>query len=183
MLLLEGYRLVRIWGGDADPAVQQLIRQVALLRRDVWLAEGKRTPGDDEEAGWCEPEDAIGHHVLVTWQESLVGAARMSLHQTVNELPDRSLYVGLETRLRPPLASLNRLVTHPDQRGQGLSRVILVDQLAHASELGVATVVLDCPLSSVTYHQGMGFEVIRAAQPGQVFPDLEWVVMARRLGH
>ncbi len=118
------------------------IRRIQRLRAACWVTTGlPATAFPDGE--WCDPgeEQPPFRHWAVFAGERLVAAGRLSIHEHLTDAPDEHLFAQLPFEITPPIASLNRLVVHPDVRCRGLSRQLDHIRLTAARAAGARTVL------------------------------------------
>jgi GNAT superfamily N-acetyltransferase len=102
----------------ADPA---LLEQVYALRARVWGAQVPTLEAAFPEGRWTDAHDAHGRHWVVREGAHVVAAVRLCLHAGAEALPDGALVARLASPPVGPLWGWNRLVVHPERRGQGLA--------------------------------------------------------------
>lgn len=129
------FRIVEVSAPETIAAIQRL-RVVswtaigvpaAQFPNDVWRDAGEEHPPF--------------RHWAAFDGERLVAAARLSVHLTLAETPGGHLFADLPCSITPPIASLNRLIVHPDAQRRGLSRKFDEVRLAAARAAGARTVV------------------------------------------
>jgi GNAT superfamily N-acetyltransferase len=122
---------------EASPSV---LREVFRLRAFVWrqLSQDERFSGDE----WTDEFDVRALHWVAHVDGRLAGAARLSVHGRLEDIPDFHIFSGLSLSLTAPIASINRLVIHPDFRGMGLSRELDARRLEAARNMKCRTMVV-----------------------------------------
>src|SRR3990170_4437597 len=90
-------------------------QEIGRLRSAVWRAEPdvnrSALPGDV----WLDDLDAIADHwVARDGQGRIVAAARMTIHDRLEDVPYYESFAHLPIGSKGPFASLNRLVVNPD---------------------------------------------------------------------
>ncbi len=109
------------------------MREVFRLRASVWrtLAGDSQLYGDE----WTDEFDALAMHWVAYVDGSLIAAARMSVHAELEEIPDFHIFGQLRLFVERPIASIGRLVVHPEFRGLGISREMDTLRLRAAREM------------------------------------------------
>jgi len=119
-----------------DKAVLDNIYQ---LRVEAWRMQLTHTTSIE---AWEDEFDPIAQHWGCFDEDRLVAAARLSVHQDIQNVPDADAYEGVITSDAPsPIASLNRLVVHHDYRGKGIAKKLDTVRLARAREIGCKCVI------------------------------------------
>jgi GNAT superfamily N-acetyltransferase len=136
-----------------------LLRQIGHLRVRAWATEIPEAAEMDE---WLDRWENEGWHWLVYQGDELVAAARLSIHQALDEVPDRECFEGVFAEAPPaPLASLNRLVVAPSARGLGLSRRLDELRLDFAKAQGCRCAIGSTPMEHrVKQLVELGFVVV-----------------------
>ncbi len=136
------------------------IGEIGALRIRAWRNEPGVDPRFFAQSTWIEPLDQTAHHWVVTHNDEVVAAARMTFHSTIDDVPYMQL-VPTEHRqaLRHrSLASINRLVVDPRFRGRGLARQLDLVRLDLARQLGAEVVVAQPQLSRLNSLSRLGFD-------------------------
>lgn len=142
---------------DIDPV---LLEQIGRLRVVAWATVIEKAT---DLGSWVDAFDPKARHWVVYQGAELVAAARMTIHPSLDEVPDAESYSGMfQEPLPPPIASLNRLVVHPSARRMGLSKALDVARLEAAERLGCHSAILSTASgpNRVRQVQGWGFEWI-----------------------
>ncbi len=135
-----------------------LLEQIGRLRVWAWATVIERAT---ELESWVDAFDLEARHWVVYQGSDLVAAARMTIHQSLDDVPDAESYSGMFQEPPPaPIASLNRLVVHPSARRLGLSKALDVARLETAERLGCRSALLSTASgpNRVRQVQGWGFE-------------------------
>jgi hypothetical protein len=143
-----------------------LLRQVYRLRVLAWKADGVLPPSlVSGEESWQDAHDEHAIHWVVQSEGVVVAAARICIHQVLDQVPDAQLFIDSGMSPEPPLACFNRLVIAPTQRGRGLSGRLDSVRIVEA-------IRLNCKSAIAWTHnprrikpiQGLGFRLINYAR-------------------
>ncbi|MEA3188060.1 MAG: hypothetical protein QOD99_1890 [Chthoniobacter sp.] len=136
-----------------------LLQKIGRLRVEAWQTKTSRAA---EMETWIDEFDLTARHWVVFQNGLPVAAARLSVHEALEDIPDAESYLGV-FRKNPPalIASLNRLVVAPCARGLGLSKRLDVARLRAAEQMGCRSAVLSTASGSGRVKQlvGWGFAV------------------------
>lgn len=111
---------------------QSFMKGIGSLRYEVWSQESE-TFGRIFPLGiWLEPSDIDAKHFVVICDGKIVAAARVTLHTTLSDIPDFSLYGEVKNKFRYPMASFNRLVVKKEYRNRGFAGMLIRARLAYA---------------------------------------------------
>jgi predicted GNAT family N-acyltransferase len=99
--------------------------EIGALRIRSWQSELGIDPAYFARHLFTEPVDEVAHHWVIKQDDVVVGAARLSLHESIETVP----YASLLPRHYWPqfagktIASFSRMVIDPEFRGHGFSTV------------------------------------------------------------
>jgi GNAT superfamily N-acetyltransferase len=129
------------------------------LRYTVWRSEGVMIHHSERES-IADHHDDHATHWGVFDGDQLVGAARLCLHDELDEAPDAELFVNAD--IPAPVASMNRLVVLKSYRGRGIGGLLDHVRIQKARELSARTVIIapvnvDSRKKSLS---GLGFHVL-----------------------
>lgn len=117
----------------------ELLRQVLALRVLAWRSFINI---DSELHEWTDNYDVTGRHWAIMDGDRVVAAGRLSIHERLGDVPDCEVYVPVLTMpLSHPIASMNRLVVHPEYRGRGLSDQLDEIRISTAESSGCTCVI------------------------------------------
>jgi GNAT superfamily N-acetyltransferase len=119
---------------------ENLLGQIGRLRIEAWQTE---TANAADMETWVDEFDRAARHWVVFQNARPVAAARLSIHASLETVPDAESYAGVFAEPPPgPIASLNRLVVHPATRGCGLSKKLDLIRLEAAEKSGCRSAIL-----------------------------------------
>jgi GNAT superfamily N-acetyltransferase len=136
---------------------REILEHIYKLRVDAWRTK-LELPGD--VTVWHDRFDPIAKHWAFFDGDRPVAAARLTISARLTDVPDADVYRDvLPVDLVGPIASLTRLVVHPDYRGRGLARPLDQVRIA-AAEIAGCTCVIGSTHETkrVTQLESEGFE-------------------------
>ncbi|MBF0467220.1 MAG: GNAT family N-acetyltransferase [Nitrospirae bacterium] len=122
---------------------------------------------------WKDDCDKEARHWAVFNGNKLVAAARLSIHNCVESLPDKECYSDVFLQIpKFPIGSFNHLVVAPEFWGKGVSKLLDVERMRAAAEMGCASVVAVVRGSRINSLEKSGFCVMTAGDRTQQHPIL-----------
>jgi GNAT superfamily N-acetyltransferase len=120
---------------EVDPTTEwPIIEASILLRQRVW-SEAMQAPLTRDDL--IEPFDATARHWMVFDGEQVIAAARLSIHDRVEDVPEASCLAGVFQDQPPaPIGFLSRLVVAPEYRRHGLGRQLDETRIEAAVQAG-----------------------------------------------
>src|SRR5262245_52657152 len=79
---------------EIDPRDSELLEEIGRLRVSAWKNFFPKIA--ERTDCWLDDYDRMARHWVVFEGETIVGAARLSMHQRFSELPEADLYSELE---------------------------------------------------------------------------------------
>ncbi|WP_164518249.1 GNAT family N-acetyltransferase [Pseudoalteromonas rubra] len=155
--------------------------RLGQFRSTIWREQGQTVRHCATSDFWLEHADDEAYIWLAEHQGNIIATARMNLCTDLAHLPEQQLYQPLSNQLTTPLATWGRLAVATQWRSQGLATQLINARMLLAKELDCRCIVLDCPVSRVAAMQAHHFKVLLPPQPGILFPDMQFVVMGRKL--
>ena len=116
-----------------------VLEKVYAMRVIAWRTNMNLPAG---VAAWKDSFDDSAQHWAIMTGDVPIAAARITVHNYPDEVPDAEVYNGLIAKVSSPICSFNRLVVHPLYRGLGLSRRLDQVRLAAAKTLGCRSVII-----------------------------------------
>lgn len=160
---------------DAD-----LLREIIFgLRVESWKSVGVLVDGAFPADVCHDEHDEHALHWAIRDGDRLVGAARMCVHDRVESLPDAGFFLGMEAAAVPPIASLNRLVVHPDYQRRGLSHALDQIRIQQARDMACGSVWCVAPPIRWEPLRRQGFETLA---PVNLSRPPEWIEVMRESG-
>ncbi|VTR98538.1 GNAT family N-acetyltransferase [Tuwongella immobilis] len=116
-----------------------LLPAIGRLRVRAWQTELSQPPTMES---WLDDWDATARHWAFLLAGQPVAAARMTIHDSLETLPDAPVYAGIFPEPPPgPIASLNRLVVDPAFRRGGMGTALDRIRIAAAEAAGCRSIV------------------------------------------
>lgn len=169
--------------GDAS-----LLAQVYALRVLAWRTQVALPP---DMLHWQDSVDEGARHWAFTHQGQVIAAVRLSLHDSIADLPHPEVYAGLFPRpVHGPLAYYSRAVVHPAFRKLGLftsTHSLCVEaaiQMGAVAMIGVSGSV-DANRFTQSVFLAEGYQLVGTGQPYRATPYEAThapLVFMRRLG-
>jgi hypothetical protein len=161
--------LRRVRGNDDG----DVLTAVGALRLEAW---GRILgPGAAAARFGVDHDDAGAWHCLVLDDGVLVAAGRLTVHSTLDDLPESTSFGPYLGRMRAPLGLASRLVVHPAHQRRGHAARIIVDRLALAAELDLHEVWGETRRQQVNGLTRHGYEPL-GPSPDDSVPG-EWVIL------
>jgi N-acetylglutamate synthase-like GNAT family acetyltransferase len=140
-----------------------LLEDVFALRILAWRSQ-VGIPANISQ--WKDELDGVSRHWAILRRSKPIAAARLSMHATIDDVPDAEVYAGMALDLPGPIASISRCVVHPDFRGRGLSDLLDAARLAAARQSGCRSVLaLTYDVRRQAKLEGHGFRFVGTGQP------------------
>ena len=154
--------------------------EIGKFRLQVWNQETVVDTSYFQDGRWIEPLDFIARHWIVQKNGTIVSAARLTLHQTLEDNPDGYLWKRVAREVPLPVVHFCKLVVHPSMRGHGLGSLLNQVRLNAAKEMGAKSVILTASEKNTRILIPMGFEDtgIRETfpnRPGFMFRGLQYI--------
>lgn len=139
-----------------DPANPSVLREIGRLRYIAWSNE--ITVGSTPRDEWIDEFDAKARNFGIYLDGRLIASARFSTHMSIEDVPDAEVYKDVfHSALQAPIASINRLVTHPDYRGRGCSKLLDEVRIQSAHEEGCKSMIGHASANRIKQLEELGF--------------------------
>lgn len=152
---------------------QDKLREIAELRWRVWkpiLAKSEFSSMQGA-SDWIDPVDQEAIHFIIMELDDpsvIAAAARLSIHQTVRELPVPGIIETFpDWTPQAPLAMLGHLVVAPHDRHHSFAHRLVMQRNEHARQGGARTAVLTAVPWRVATCGRDGFEMLGPIAPEQ----------------
>jgi GNAT superfamily N-acetyltransferase len=143
----------------------RMLDLIYALRVEAWRA---RAPDFPDMGVWTDTYDQVARHWAIAHGGKPIAAARMSIHARLADVPNGEIYDKiLPSDLAGPIASINRLVVHPDWAGKGLPKRLDEARIAAARQASCACVLVETYSGTkrVELLEALGFKPLGLAGP------------------
>jgi len=167
-------------GPYSDPlevADAETIDEICRLRAQVWETTGQAAAAAFPDGGWRDPYDSdCAHWIIRGGRQRLVAAARVTVHDRLEDVPEAEEYLRYGLRLPGPIASPARVVVLGEARGAGLARRLLDAQDAFARRVGARHAVRQASPAMVRLLAHRAWRVLGPATPDPRFTGVRFQV-------
>ncbi|MCP4550853.1 MAG: GNAT family N-acetyltransferase [Bacteroidetes bacterium] len=159
-----------------------LMEEIGKLRVDVWKEIDGINPDLVAKNSWIDKTDSDAMHWVIIKDNKLVGSARMTNHEEIEDLPySDMIQKHLLKKTCFPVSSLNRLVIHPDYQNMGLGRKIDEIRLDTAKKMGIKCIVAEPVSWRINSLKKSGFVYIGPINYPYEAPGIMLHLMTRKL--
>jgi GNAT superfamily N-acetyltransferase len=159
------------------------LEAVFRLRAQVWRETGAVSPAAFAEGRWSDEHDAGAMHWVVRDDAGeLVAAARLSVHERLDDVPEAEAYAAAGLDLAGPIGAPAHLVIAAAARGRGIFLQLAETQNAAARAAGCPHLVCQAAPTMRRLLARRGWRVIGPAPADDRFPGVGFVVMTLELG-
>ncbi|OJV14539.1 MAG: hypothetical protein BGO21_17620 [Dyadobacter sp. 50-39] len=157
--------------------------EMGALRIAAWKDEQGISKEFFSRTAWLDGDDLIAHHWIITHEDEIVAAARMTFHKEYSSVPHSDLYdeALLAKYGGGPFASLNRLVVAPGFRGNGFSTILDEARIQYAGEHGIRMIIAQPVASRIKPLEDLGFVYLGKIRSLYQMPDRQIYFMIKRL--
>ncbi len=144
-------------------ATSEVLKSLGRFRTEVWRAESDVNRAALAGAEWTDATDWSADHWVVRQSGRVVAAARLSVHDRIEDVPYSAAMNNAAIPTSGPFGSINRLVVARSHRRQGIASLLDYRRLERARELGVAVVIAVAARSRRCALLRMGFSSLGPA--------------------
>jgi GNAT superfamily N-acetyltransferase len=158
----------RAWLGPFRAYLPSTLAKIVELRQLVWTREPDVISAqllDPNATMLQDAYEADGLHWVVTLDDAVVAAARLSLHHDETKLPDWERFQHLAADLPKPVAMLSRLVVHPAQRREGFARALTAVRIDAARSWGARSILSEAAPERAGQLRSLGFRELGQTPP------------------
>jgi GNAT superfamily N-acetyltransferase len=153
------------------------LEEIYAFRAAVWQSAGGLAPGAFPAGHWRDAHDAAAMHWVVRGTDDrLLAAARLTLHPTLEEVPEAEEYLRYGLRLSGPIAAPARVVVCPSVQRLGLGRRLLDVQDRAARRSAARYAVRQASPAMIRLLRPRGWVVVGPARLDPRFPGVPFEV-------
>lgn len=166
---------------EVSPNDSARMDEIGLLRLAVWREETAVEETLFPDGRWIEPLDAAARHWIALDDHVVVGAARLTLHSSLEDNPDGYLWLRAGREVPVPAAHLCKLVVLRSARGAGIGRRLNQLRIDAARAMGAKSILVTASETNSRLLLDMGFtdtgvRETFANRPGYSFRALQRVL-------
>ena len=158
------------------------IDAICRFRAAVWIRTGLTRAGAFPDGRWRDRYEEASRHWAIRYGGEIVAAARLSLHERLEEVPEADEYLAAGLRLEGPAAAPARVVVARPWRRHGLAARLIQAQDRAAAEAGAAFGVTQSAPAMRRVRERHGWRRAAPAAPDDRFPAVAFEVMVRGYG-
>lgn len=170
---------------DAKPAVHgpelvtdpDTLEAIYRLRAAIWRETADVAQSAFADGTWSDEHDPGSLHWVMRDGRQLVGAARLSIHQRLADVPEAGEYAAAGLRLQGSIAAPARVVVAAAARGRGLAGQLLDAQDAAALAAGARYAVRQASPAMCRLLRRRGWRDVGPAGRDERFPGVRFEVM------
>jgi len=118
-----------------------ILEEIYRLRAEAWQEIGVSS-SNFPDGKWQDEHDTHAMHwAIFDKSRNVIAAARMCIHEKLEDVPDSHCYLGFESEITLPVASFNRLIVKREFRLLGLSKQMDLIRIAGAKTKQVGSLV------------------------------------------
>ena len=160
---------------------EEMLLKIGKFRFQLWNEETKVNHDMFPTGIWLEKIDQTCRHWIVVNEETqeLIGVARLSLHETLEDNPDGYLWIkhNMEHRVPAPVGHLCKLSVAKTARGYGIGRKLSEIRIEAARDVGAKSIIVTASPQNARLLASLGFQDtgIREIFPNR--PQFEFYAM------
>ena len=155
------------------------LEEIGRFRIRAWRHENGISSSFFSQDAWIDSVDNQAIHWIITKNDTIVAAARLSFHDDLEDVPYNDFLHPEHGLLfdRPPIASINRLVVDPAFRGRGFAKILDQERIKVATQYGSKVMIAFPQLSRLESLQKLGFSLISQLRNIPEMPERPFFLM------
>jgi N-acyl-L-homoserine lactone synthetase len=155
----------------------QILEEIYALRARVWRTTGGLAANAFPTGQWRDAYDALSRHWVVRDEHGrLAAAARLTVHASLDAVPEAAEYLRYDLPRSGPIAAPARVVVCPSAQGVGLAGRLLDVQDQATREAGAQRAVRQASPAMVRLLVRRGWQIVGPATPDPRFPGVPFQV-------
>ncbi len=159
--------------GDAE------LERISKLRVSVWRERGGLASGAFPTGRWHDEFDRVARHWVVTRNGRIVAAARLSMHEQLDQVPEAGEYLAAGLELAGRIAAPARLVVSPSAERCGVASLLVAVRETAAAAEGATHAVCQASPAVCRLLMRRGWDRVAPAARDGRFPEVTFQVMIR----
>jgi GNAT superfamily N-acetyltransferase len=165
--------------GPTEVTDARAIEDACRFRASVWSQTGALADRAFDQGRWRDDFEEVSRHWVITRAGEVVAAARLSVHDRLEGVPESEEYLLAGLRLPGRIASPGRVVVAPSAQRRGLASQLLEEQDRAAVEAGAAYAVRQASPDMCRLLTRRGWRDVAASCMDPRFPGVTFRVMYR----
>ena len=163
--------------GPVEVSGDEAVERIARFRYAVWAASGLMDPTAFPDGRWRDDLDDQARHLVLEAEGRLVGAARYTQWERMDDMPEGAYYRSIGLDLDGPIGLPQRVVVTPEARRRGLS-MKLADGLLHLGiEMAARYILAEASAGAVRMMLKRGRRHVGPAPYDARFPGVRFQIM------
>lgn len=163
---------------EVSASDQIRLGEIGRFRLEVWRQETAVNEALFPKGEWIEALDTVARHWIFVDDLGLVAAARLTIHQTLNDNPDGYLWARAGRSVPLPAGHFCKLVVAKRARGRGLGKRLNATRIEAARASGAKSILVtaseaNCRLLLTQGFTDTGIREIFANRPTFEFRALQ----------
>ena len=168
------YRIVEVSTSEA-------IAEIFSFRATVWESTGTTSPEAFANGQWNDKcDESAQHWAVYDDNDQLIGAARLTLHDRLEDVHESQEYLRYGLHFDGPIAAPDRVVVSPNAAGMGIGGQLLDKQEAAGIKQGAVAAVRQASAAMCRLIAKRGWELLGPASKDPKFPGETFTVAVKR---
>jgi hypothetical protein len=146
------------------PSQEDMV-QIVALREHVWFNEEKLDRATAREIGLIVEDtfDKTAFHYIVRNDGTIVASARLTIHTSIHDVPDTSIYKNFVFHAPSPIGAFSRAVVTKTFQTFSIGGLLNLARYRKAQEIGCSTLIASARPKQAEILSVLGFEVLGRA--------------------